>query len=93
VAEECGDGNMISRIAGQLHKNLEVTGSLLGDLGPVGTTINNVLILPAYLEMRIGLVNALRPFPEAAQAVAKVLHTLEDKSADAVRADKREFAS
>jgi hypothetical protein len=32
TAEECGDGNMISRIAGQLHKNLEIVGKLLGDL-------------------------------------------------------------
>jgi hypothetical protein len=29
VAEKTGDGNMISRIAGQLHHNLEVTGKLL----------------------------------------------------------------
>ena len=45
VAEENGDGGMISRLAGQLHTNLEITGKLLGDLG-VGctTTINNVLV-------------------------------------------------
>ena len=29
VAEEAGDGNMISRLAGQLHKNMELVGKLL----------------------------------------------------------------
>jgi hypothetical protein len=31
VAEKAGGGNMISRIAGQLHHNLESPGKLLGD--------------------------------------------------------------
>jgi hypothetical protein len=94
TAEECGDGNMISRVAGQLHRNLEITGSLLGDLGTGSTTINNnVLVMPAYVEMRVELVRALQPFPEARQAVAQVLHSLESKSAEAVKADTRELAS
>lgn len=93
TAEECGDGNMISRVAGQLHRNLELTGELLGDLGAGSTTINNVLVMPAYVEMRLSLVNALQPFPEAAQAVASVLHTLEHKAAEAIRSDTRELAA
>jgi hypothetical protein len=93
TAEECGDGNMISRVAGQLHRNLEITGKLVGDLANGSTTINNVLVMPAYVEMRVELVNALRPFPEAARAVASVLHMIEGKAADAVRADTRELAS
>lgn len=93
TAEECGDGNMISRVAGQLHRNLEITGKLVGDLAMGGTTINNVLILPAYVEMRVELVRALAPFPDARQAVAAVLHTLERKSAATVRADTKELAT
>ena len=58
-----------------------------------GTTINNVLILPAYVEMRVELVRALAPFPDARQAVAAVLHTLESKSAATVRADTKELAT
>jgi hypothetical protein len=54
VAEECGDGGVISRIAGQLHHNLEITGKLLGDLG-VGVTNVNVLIMPQYVELRVAL--------------------------------------
>lgn len=93
VAEEGGDGNMLSRIAGQLHNNLEITGKLLGTLSSGHTTITNVLIQPQYVEMRVSLVNALRPFPEAARAVAAVLHTIEHKAAADIAADTRELAS
>jgi hypothetical protein len=92
TAEEHGDGNMLSRIAGQLHNNLEITGKLLGDLSSGSTTITNVLIQPQYVDMRVSLVNALRPFPEAARAVAAVLHTLESKAAADIAADTRELA-
>ena len=91
VAEEAGDGNMLARVASQLHRNMEIVGKLLGDLS-TGTTINNVLIQPQYIELRIGLVAALAPFPEARQAVAAVLHTIEGKAADAIRADTRALA-
>jgi hypothetical protein len=92
VAEEAGDGNMISRLAGQLHKNMELVGKLLGDLGVGSTTVNNVLILPAYIELRVGLVEALAPFPEARLAVAAVLRRLEDKAAKEVTLEARELA-
>jgi len=83
---------MISRVAGQLHRNLEITGKLLGDLSVGSTMITNILIQPAYVEMRVELVRALAPFPEARQAVAIVLHAIEHKAADAVSADTRELA-
>jgi hypothetical protein len=94
VAEECGDVNMVARVSNALHSNFELTGKLLGDLSSGGsTTINNVLVMPAYVEMRIGLMNALGPFPEAARAVAGVLHTIEHKAAEAIKADTRELAA
>jgi len=92
VAEEAGDGNMLARVAGQLHRNLEITGELVGSLSSGATTINNILVQPQYVEMRISLVDALRPFPEAAHAVARVLHSIEHKAADAIQADTRELA-
>ena len=79
VAEEVGDGNMLSR-AGQLHRNLEICGKLLGDLNVGSTTITNVLVMPAYIELRVGLVRRWRR-TRRRQAVAEVLHTLEDKAA------------
>jgi hypothetical protein len=93
VAEENGDGNMLARVAGQLHHNLEITGKLLGDLSSGHSSVTNILIAPQYVTMRIELVNALRPFPEAARAVASVLHTIEHKAAADITADKRELAA
>jgi hypothetical protein len=84
VAEEAGDSNMVCRVTGQLHQNLELTGKLLGDLG-VGS-VTNVLVMPQYVELRVALVDALRPFPEAARAVATVLHGLEAKAAADIKA-------
>jgi hypothetical protein len=43
--------------------------------------------------MRVELVNALRPFPEAARAVAYVLHQIESKAAADIAADTRDLAS
>jgi hypothetical protein len=93
VAEEAGDGNMLARVAGQLHTNLDITARLVGSLSNGHTTINNVLIMPAYVELRVSLVNALRPFPEAARAVAETLHIIEHKAAEAIKADTRELAA
>jgi hypothetical protein len=91
AAEEFGDGMMLTRVSSQLHANLELTGKLLGDLG-VGSTTNNVLIQPQYVELRVALVQALASYPEARQAVAGVLHQLEHKAADAITADNRQLA-
>lgn len=87
VAEEHGDSSMVTRVAGQLHHNLEITGELLGDLSTGSTTINNVLLMPEYIAMRVELVRALAPHPEARQAVARVLHRIESKAAEAIKAD------
>jgi hypothetical protein len=71
---------------------LELTAKLVGDLGSGSTTINNVLVMPEYVEMRVALVQALAPFPDAKIAVAQVLHSLEHKAAGDIAADKRELA-
>ena len=81
TAEEYQDGGMLTRVSSQLHANLELTARLLGDLGVGSTTNVNVLVLPAYVEMRVAVVQALAPFPEARQAVAAALHQLESKAA------------
>src|SRR5690242_9544324 len=41
TAEEHGDSAMVARVTGQLHRNLQLTGELLGDLATGSTTINN----------------------------------------------------
>jgi hypothetical protein len=80
AAEEHGDGNMISRVAGQLHHNLEITGKLLGDLGVGTTSITNILIVPWPRSLRHD-----RRLPPCC-----ILSS--DNVADAVRGDTRELA-
>ncbi len=84
VAEESGDSGMVARISSQLHANFEIVGKLLGDLAAGSTTVNNILIAPQFIELRAELVQALKPFPAARQAVASVLHRLESKAADTI---------
>lgn len=88
VAEECGDSAGVARFAAQLHSNFELVAKLLGDLATGSTNITNILVAPQYVQMRVELVRALQPYPEARLAVAKVLHALESKAADAIKADE-----
>ncbi len=92
TAEEAGDGNMLSRVAGQIHHNLELTGKLLGDLGVGSVTVNNILLVPAYVELRVELVRALGSYPEARAAVAQVLHRLEGDAAKVIEGESRVLA-
>jgi hypothetical protein len=85
TAEEYQDAGMLTRVASQLHANLELTGKLLGDLGVGTTNVMNVLILPQYIELRVALVQALSAFPEAKLAVAQALHQLESKAAETIK--------
>ena len=74
--------NAATRVHGRLNENLKITGQLVGELNSrAPRVVNNVLILPQYLELRTSLVRALQPFPEAAQAVAQVLRTIETDGA------------
>lgn len=92
LMEENGDAHGLATLSSQLHRNLEITGRLLGDLMVGNNSVTNILISPAYVELRHALVGALAGFPEARIAVAAVLHRLEGKAADAIRADTRELA-
>jgi hypothetical protein len=93
TAKEFGDGHMLSTLASQLHRNMELVGKLLGDLNVGGTHVtNNVLLLPSYVSLRHALVDALAAFPEARRAVAAVLHKIEGDAAEAMRVDTRQIA-
>jgi hypothetical protein len=46
----------------------------------------NVLVTESYLRLRSTLIEALRPFPEAARAVGAALHRLESEAAADIRA-------
>jgi len=92
IAEECSDVVQTTRVINQLHRNLELSGQYLGDLSHGSTSVtNNILIQPAWMEVRVALVQALSDYPEARKAVAQVLHTFEEKAAEEVK--PKEFAS
>ena len=60
------------RAVDRIQKQIELQAKLLGDLQEGGPQIN-VLIAPEWTEVRVNVLQALVPFPEARTAVAKVL--------------------
>jgi hypothetical protein len=56
----------------RIHRQLELQAKLLGELQDSGPTVN-VLIAPEWHQVRVNVLQALTPFPEARSAVAKVL--------------------
>jgi len=80
-AETFGNLSDLAKMSGQIHRNIELTGKLVGDL-KTGTTVNNTLILSGeYHQLRTGLVLALKPFPKARLAVTQLLQNLEAEPA------------
>lgn len=92
VAEDHSDSLMFDRAMGRFLQTMKLIGERLGELR-VGTHIHqNILVQPVYVEMRVELVRALKPYPQAAQAVAAVLHSLESKAAKSIESDTMELA-
>ena len=88
MATDLGDVRSAVACERAITSNLELVGKLLGQLvqrHEVRST--NLLVSPDYLQLRSVLVSALAPFPEAARAVAAVLHQLESKAASDITAN------
>lgn len=80
-AEQIGDTSAAAKVHGQLSRNLELTGKLLGDLRTGSQTVTqNLVVLPEYHHLRVALVQALAKFPEARQAVTAALQRMEASS-------------
>jgi len=58
----------------RVHRQIELQARLLGELQE-GQTVN-VLVAPEWHQVRLVVVNALRPYPEAGAAVAQALAAL-----------------
>lgn len=58
----------------RIHRQIELQARLLGELQD-GQTVN-VLVAPEWHQVRLVVVNALRPYPEARAAVAGALNAL-----------------
>lgn len=78
-AAAVGDGHNLAMIASQLHHNLRLAAQKTGELQQHSQTqINNLILAPDYLNLRARLIATLRPFPEAAQAVADAFRAIEE---------------
>ncbi|MCK1525616.1 hypothetical protein [Bradyrhizobium sp. 17] len=67
---------------GAITANLALVGKLLGMIVQRHDVRSTSLLISAdYLAVRQAIVNALRPFPEAARAVGAALHRLESDAA------------
>ena len=56
----------------RIHRQLELQSRLLGELHEAGPTVN-VLVAPEWHQVRVHVLQALTPYPEARSAVAEVL--------------------
>jgi hypothetical protein len=56
----------------RIHRQIELQAKLLGELQESGPQVN-VLVAPEWREIRVTVLQALQPYPEARAAVAEVL--------------------
>ncbi|NJL30006.1 MAG: hypothetical protein HC897_19990, partial [Thermoanaerobaculia bacterium] len=70
-AREAEDHSILLRAVDRIARQIELQARLLGELQE-GQTVN-VLVMPEWQRVRQLVVEALRPYPEARAAVARVL--------------------
>jgi hypothetical protein len=56
----------------RIERQISLQAKLLGELQETGPTVN-VLVAPEWREIKVNILAALSPFPEARSAVSKVL--------------------
>jgi len=74
-ARDARDGDLALKAIDRILKQIELQAKLIGELQQEGTT--NITISPQWLHVRTVLVSALKPYPDAAQAVALGLQAIE----------------
>lgn len=75
-AEQSGDLKTALQAIKEARGCLELLAKLLGELAQEGATVN-VLIMPEWAAIRLAIVQALLPFPQARAAVAETLQVLD----------------
>ncbi len=70
-AEEAEDWQAIKGFHAEARKDLELLAKLLGELQQEGTI--NVTVSPEWLTLRAVVLQAITPYPDAAQAVSRAL--------------------
>lgn len=90
TAMEFGDTKGSVAAENAITSNLTLVAKLLGQLVQVHDVRHtNLLASPDYMKLRATLVEALRPFPDAARAVGAALHRLESDAATDITAAAR----
>ncbi|HSL85147.1 MAG TPA: hypothetical protein VLF66_20425 [Thermoanaerobaculia bacterium] len=72
AARESEKHSLSLQAVDRVHKQIELQAKLLGELQESGPTVN-VLVAPEWRELRVTVLQALTPFPDARAAVAEVL--------------------
>lgn len=85
LAAELGDIRGAVSAEGAITANLALVGKLIGMLVQRhDVRHSSVLLSPDYIRLRSVLVQALKPFPQASQAVARALYELELSAAKVI---------
>jgi hypothetical protein len=71
-ARTVGDDVTLLRSVDRIHRQIELQARLLGELQDAPQV--NVLVLPEWHRLRVVVVQALKPYPEARDAVVRALH-------------------
>ena len=74
-ARKAGDGDLALKAVDRVQRQIELQAKLLGELDE--RPVVNLTISAEWIEIRAVLLDALRPHPEARQAVAASLVALE----------------
>jgi hypothetical protein len=74
-ARKAGDGDLALKVVDRVQRQIELQAKLLGELDERPTV--NVLVAPEWLVVRATLLDVLRDYPDARQAVAARLVALD----------------
>jgi len=78
LAESERDVKSISMALREARGNLELLARLLGKLQE--TKVVNVLISPEWMSLKIEILNALSPYPEAREAIVEALQSRKEEA-------------
>ena len=74
-ARDAGDGDLALKAIDRIQRQIELQAKLIGELSD-GNTVN-IVIAPEWVRIRTAILEALKPFPDASQAVAGRLAVIE----------------
>ena len=89
AAEDAGNHMETAKIAAILLKSIELGGKLLGQLSPGSTSVTQNILVTSneFNGLRLALMRALKPFPEARAAVALALQSYESPELPALEGE------